>query len=126
MIKNKTILIIDDEKLITEIISQSLELSGYKSIVTNTGNEGLVLYNKYKDDISVVILDVILKDMSGCDIYKELINIDNNIKVLFTSGIMNKKKINRYLTRNDTAFIQKPFSIDELKSKIKKLTSETL
>ncbi len=119
--KNRTILIIDDDKIITEIVCKLLSDAGYNTLYSNKGEKGISIFKKKSEQIDAVILDFVLIDNNGIFIYNELIKLNKDIKVLFTSGGMNKKKLNKVLQYKNTNFIQKPFSLNELLEKIEQL-----
>jgi PAS domain S-box-containing protein len=116
---SETILLVDDEEMIIDIGKQLLDSLGYKVMVAGSGNEALQIYEKNKDHIDLVILDMIMPDMSGGDTYDKLKGISPSIKVLLASGYSINGQAQAILDRGCNAFLQKPFNLEELSKKIR-------
>jgi two-component system, cell cycle sensor histidine kinase and response regulator CckA len=118
---SETILLIDDEKIVVDVTSKLLLALGYTAIVTNNGRDALSLYENRRDEIALVILDMIMPEMGGEEIYKKLKTINPDVKVLFSSGYsMNSQSID-FAKQGCNAFIQKPFNIKNLSIKIREV-----
>jgi signal transduction histidine kinase/DNA-binding response OmpR family regulator len=114
-----TILLIDDEEGILEIGKSMLESLGYQVITTHNGEEALACYENLKDQINMVLLDMIMPGMSGGKVYDRLKVINPNIKVLLISGYSIEGEAREILSRGCNGFIQKPFKIKELSRRIR-------
>jgi len=113
-----TILLVDDEEMITDVGKQMLQKLGYDVIVARGGNEALSLYQKNQDKIDVVILDMIMPDIGGGETYNRLEEINPDIKVILSSGYSLNGKATEILERGCNGFIQKPFNMEGLSQKV--------
>ncbi|MEN6319050.1 MAG: PAS domain S-box protein [Syntrophaceae bacterium] len=116
---HETILIIDDEDIIIEVTRDILESLDYKILVAQSGREAIEIYTAHKDEIALVILDMIMPDMSGGETFDRLKKINPDIKVILSSGYSLKGQAIRIMEKGCYAFIQKPFSFTSLSQKIR-------
>ncbi|MBW2116758.1 MAG: PAS domain S-box protein [Deltaproteobacteria bacterium] len=116
-----TILLVDDEEMITDVGGQLLEKLGYRALTAKSGRETIPLYENNKADIDMVILDMIMPGMSGGETYDRLKEINPDIKVLLSSGYSINGQAKKILDRGCNAFIQKPFNLKELAKKVREV-----
>lgn len=117
-----TILVVDDEPLITEFIEDSLSSEGYYIQTALDGASALEIARKSFPDI--VLLDYHLPDMNGIDVLKKLREYDDGVQVLMLTGY-NDVRIAFEAMRNGAAdYILKPFEIDALKLTIAKIAEK--
>ena len=110
------VLIIDDEEDITDILDTVLKREGFSNIyIANNGTDGIELFKKVNPDI--VLLDIMLPDISGYDVFNEL-RKDSQIPILFISA--KTEEVDRLLGFAIGAddYIIKPFQIIELRARI--------
>ena len=119
-----TILIVDDEEIITEVGGQLLKRLGYLVMTAKSGQEALELYEGNMTDIDMVILDMIMPGMSGGETHDRLKEINPNIKILLSSGYSINGQAQEILDRGCNGFIQKPFNITELSKKVRNVLDE--
>ena len=91
---------------------------GYDVLIAHSGIEALEIYENNKDKIDLVILDMIMPDMSGGEVFDKLMELDPNVKMLLSSGYSIDGQATEILERGCDAFIQKPFDLDALSEKI--------
>ncbi|MBR6404079.1 MAG: response regulator transcription factor [Eubacterium sp.] len=108
------ILVIDDDKSITKIISKALECSGYGCTVASDGEEGKRLFNSGRWDL--VLLDVMLPKVSGYELLEYIKPTKTAIIVL--SGLDQLSTRIRILKMGADDYISKPFQLDELLARI--------
>ncbi len=121
---SETVLLVDDEVMIIDVAGQLLEKLGYKVYTAASGQEAIDIYKKQKDDIGIVILDVIMPGMDGGETYDRLKTINLDVKVLLASGYGINRQINDILERGCNGFIQKPFNMKQLSRKIREVLDE--
>ena len=114
-----TILLVDDEKMISDVGEKLLKRLGYQVITAKSGKEALDIYEKNMADIDLVLLDMIMPGLSGGDTYDRLKAINSDIKVLLSSGYSINSQARKILDRGCNGFIQKPFNIEELSQQIR-------
>ena len=104
-------MIIDDEEMILEIGTTLLEELGYTVLKARDGGEALTIFQKDRERIDLVVLDMIMPGMGGSEVFKKLKEINRDIKVLLSSGYSNDGEASELMSRGCDGFIQKPFSI---------------
>jgi PAS domain S-box-containing protein len=120
----ETVLIVDDEDIILEIGSRLLKSMGYKVLLASSGEEALEIYKETKDNIDIVVLDLIMPAMGGGEVYNRLIEINPKVKVLLSSGYSMDGKAKKILARGCNGFIPKPFNMRLLSQKIRQILSK--
>jgi len=113
-----TVLLVDDEDMIIDVGSEMIKSIGYEVLTAASGKEAVDIYKNNKDKIDMVILDMIMPDMGGGDTYDNLKEMDPKIKVLLSSGYSINGRAAEIIDRGCSGFIQKPFDLKGLSSKI--------
>lgn len=117
----ETILLIDDEDMIIDVGKQFLETLGYNVLIAKSGKEAIEIYKANKEQIDIVILDMIMPDMGGSETYDKLKKINVGIKVLLSSGYSVEGEATEILNRGCNGFIQKPFNMKQVSQSIRKI-----
>ncbi|WP_054030413.1 PAS domain S-box protein [Desulfatitalea tepidiphila] len=119
----RTLLMIDDDIMVIEPVSELLEQLGYNVLTALNGTDALKMYRENWKTIDLVILDLVLPDTKGGDLYEELRQINPLVKALISSG-MGASNIARALLESGCLdYIQKPYNIRLLATKIVKILS---
>jgi two-component system cell cycle sensor histidine kinase/response regulator CckA len=118
---SETILVVDDEPMILEVAVEVLRELGYTVFEAQGGRQAVELYNKERAAIDLVILDMIMPDMAGGEAYDKIKEINPEVKVLLSSGYSIDGEATEILERGCHGFIQKPFSMEELSTKIREI-----
>jgi two-component system cell cycle sensor histidine kinase/response regulator CckA len=113
-----TVLLIDDEQSVRKVAADILDKLHFETIATGTGEEALAIYREKRQEISLVILDVVMPGMGGSEVFKELRSLDPAVKVLVCSGYSIQGEADRLLGLEANGFIQKPFSLESLAASI--------
>ena len=116
---SETILLVDDEEITIEVGEEILVELGYRVITARNGMEALAAYKDNRDQIDMVILDMIMPDMGGGKTFDELRKINPDIKVLLSSGYSISGEASEILERGCNDFIQKPFNMKQLSEKMR-------
>jgi PAS domain S-box-containing protein len=111
---SETILLVEDCSPVAELETKFLENSGYNVVIATNGREALDIYRKRKEEISLVLLDLIMPEMSGRDCLMELVKIDPSVKVLIASGYAPEDELQSEISPIVKGFLHKPFAIAEL------------
>ncbi len=119
--KGGTILVIDDEPSILELFSGMLKSLGFQVLSSGIAHEALSVFNKNRDKIILVIVDMIMPDINGVEIIRIIREIKSDIKVLISSGYGKENIDDDILDEGNIDFIQKPFVMQSLSEKIKEL-----
>jgi len=115
---NECILLVDDDPSIRDIIAMMLETLGYRVIEAASSAEAIKLAEKHARELRLLITDVIMPEMNGRDLSMHLEPLYPNLKCLFMSGYTATVIAHHGVLNDNVLFIQKPFSLDELNSKI--------
>jgi len=118
-----TILVVDDEEFIRGILKNMLEKLGYSVILASNGRQALDIYTTQKDQIDLVILDLIMPVMNGRETYEQLLRMNKDIKILIASGHMSAGQTNFIRGNSRHAVLQKPFKMHDIASGVKSLLS---
>ena len=94
---------------------------GYDVITATNGKEGIDLYKERKDDIKAVILDMAMPIMSGKDAFIEMKKINNEVKVVLSSGFKQDERIQEVIDLGIKTFLQKPFTLAKLADALNKV-----
>ncbi len=113
---NKKIIIIEDEKSISDTLTLVLEDEGYDVTVYDKGKAGLKKYQEHH----LLVLDLMLPDMNGLDILQEIRKVDATFPILITSAKSTEDDIVKGLELGADDYVVKPFSIKELILRIKR------
>ncbi len=107
-----TVLVIDDEEDILRLTKDLLAPVGYNVLTAKDGREGIKIFEQKRDEISVVVLDMIMPGMSGKEVFQRLKEIDPKVKVILCSGYSEEgfDEIKELLKTGIVDFVQKPFS----------------
>ncbi len=114
-----TILLIDDEEVILDVGEKYLKVLGYKVFIAKSGAEAIEIFHKHHPSVDLVILDMIMPQMGGGEVYDRLKEIDPEAKVLLSSGYSIDGEASKILDRGCNGFIQKPFDIMQLSQHIR-------
>jgi len=117
----ETVLLVDDEDMIVDVGEEMLKEMGYKVLVARGGKEAVEVYAKRKEEIDLVILDMIMPDMGGGEAYDRMKEKNPKVRVILSSGYSIDGQATEILERGCDAFIQKPFNIKEMSGKIREI-----
>jgi len=118
---HERILLVDDETMVLKVGQKILERLGYQVITAQTGAEALKLFNQNKQNIDLVVLDLIMPDMSGAETFRQLQEAKPDVRVLLSSGYSADGQAAGILAQGCRGFIQKPFRVNEISQKIRKI-----
>jgi two-component system, cell cycle sensor histidine kinase and response regulator CckA len=122
--QGETILLVDDEPHLVDIVFRQLMSANYRVIKASNGKEALSHYEEHREQISLVILDLLMPEMSGKLCLEALRELNPNVRVLIASGALNSQ-IEVDLTEIDAKrFIAKPFDTPQLLEKIRQIIDE--
>lgn len=118
------ILVVDDEKILLELMKDILGSLGAKVIAVNNSLEAVGVYQN-TPGIDIVMLDVIMPGRNGVDIYADLLKINPAIKVIFMSGYNKDNEVLGLVEKNSNIdFISKPYSVVDCQQKISKMLAK--
>ena len=107
----KTILIVEDDPNISELVQMYLEKEGYNTRIASDGGQGLDLFRQLRPDL--VLLDIMLPGMDGLALL-EALRLQQNVPVMLMSALGNEQDRITGFTRGADDYLPKPFSLAEL------------
>ncbi len=113
-----TVLLVDDQEIVLQATAGMIAMLGYDVIPVNSGREAIRIYSEQKDRIDLVVLDLIMPEMNGREVFQRMKTIHPQVKVLLSSGYSLDTRIEDMLALGCMDFIQKPHSIESLSAKI--------
>ena len=114
-----TLLLVEDELAVLRLTRRMLENQGHTVLAAVTPGEALQIASYHRDEIRLLITDVVMPEMNGRDLSKKIQALCPKIKTLFMSGYTAAIMAQHGMTENGVNFIQKPFTITELSEKVK-------
>jgi two-component system cell cycle sensor histidine kinase/response regulator CckA len=115
------ILVVDDEEPLCNLLRDVLTRRGYRVLVARSGEEALELYQRWRDEVDLVILDMIMPGMSGQETFEAILALDPNARVLLSSGYTQEGAAGEVLRKGARGFLQKPYLITELANKVREV-----
>jgi two-component system response regulator ResD len=112
----KTILIVDDEEKIREVVVSYLQIEGYQTVEAGTGNQALEFVRR--GNINLIILDLMLPDMSGEDVCRAIRQFSPVPVIMLTAKVSEDNRVHG-LTLGADDYVVKPFSPRELTARVK-------
>ena len=110
----RTVLVIDDEEDVREILQMMLESTGLVVLTAADGPEGIELFRRQSSHIAAVLLDMTMPRMSGVEVLNELRVLDEDVPVLLCSGYGPQNTPGKLPLDQIAGFIAKPFEMDHL------------
>jgi two-component system, cell cycle sensor histidine kinase and response regulator CckA len=114
-----TILLVDDEPMITEVGKEMISMLGYDVITASSGMEALEIVGTQNKRIDLFIIDMIMPQMSGGELFDKLKCLDPDVKIMLSSGYSIDGEAREIINRGCKGFIPKPFTVSQLGEKIR-------
>jgi signal transduction histidine kinase/CheY-like chemotaxis protein len=113
------ILVCDDEQSVRNVLGLSLRRLGYEVELASSGSEAISKYIAAGSRYDLVILDMVMPELSGREVFFRLKEIDPGVRVLICSGFASEQAIQDILANGGKGLIQKPFDVESLAEKIR-------
>jgi DNA-binding NtrC family response regulator len=121
--EKRTVLIVDDEELVLDVEALMMEKMGFNTLKASSPEKAYQIYEIEKDNIDLVILDMLMPGDNGAEAYQKLKKINSGIRVLVSSGFWCDTHVKQILCDRPNSFIQKPFGFEELNEKVDSILS---
>ena len=108
------ILVVDDETAIREITKGTLETFGYRAVTASDGAEALAAYAEWRDEIAVVVLDMMMPIMDGPQTIRALERLDPAVRIVATSGLGAQERVREASRAGTARFLPKPYTAGQL------------
>ncbi len=117
----ETILLVEDEARVRKLIIDVLKGRGYHVLEATRGEEALRLARAYSGQIDLAVVDVVMPEMSGPDLIRQIAPLRPDMRVLYISGYTEEAIVHHGIPESGTAFLQKPFLPDALARKVREI-----
>lgn len=118
------VLLVDDEELITKIARATLEGSGYRVLTASNGAEALAIYKEKKEDIAVVITDMMMPVMDGATLSHALSDVNPAVAIISASGLLEINEEKQTRLPAVKAYLAKPFTAEKLVATLARVLEE--
>ena len=119
----ETILVVEDEELVRQMVREILVQYGYFVLEARSGGEAVDLCSRREGTIHLMLTDVVMPGMNGLELSKRLAPMQPGMKVLFMSGYTANAIAHQGILEAGIAFVQKPFSMESLAYKVREVLS---
>jgi len=117
----ETVLVAEDQESVRRLAQKILEASGYSVLLAKDGTEALRICEDYEGEIRLLLTDVVMRSMTGGELARVVARIRPETSILFMSGYTERGMDAQGLLHEETLFIQKPFSADDLRRKVREV-----
>ena len=118
---SETVLAVDADPMILDLVEETLTPLGYKVLSAASGEEALEMLSAQQEKIDLLLTDVVLPGIKGQDLARELLVSCPEVRILFMSGYLCPSMAHSASDHGFEAFIQKPFALNSLLRKMRKL-----
>ncbi|MCD4702418.1 MAG: response regulator, partial [Candidatus Aegiribacteria sp.] len=115
-----TVLMADDEETVRKIGKHMLERLGLNVILALDGREAVEIFRARHDEIDCVLLDLTMPDMDGEEAFQEMQKIQNDVRIIMSSGYSGQEISRRFEGKGLIGFIQKPYILNVFQEAIRK------
>jgi PAS domain S-box-containing protein len=110
----EVVLVVDDEDAIRQITRGTLETFGYKVLTASDGTEAVALYAEHRNEIAVVLTDMLMPFMDGPATIRALQKMNPDVKIIAASGLMAGHKPGEYSLEGVKIFLSKPYTAESV------------
>jgi len=121
---DESLLLIDDEPSILRVAERLLTRAGYTVVSAEGGRRGLELYRQRGSEFSLVILDMMMPELSGPEVYQALVELDPKVRVLLSSGYSRQGEAEALLEQGVAGFVQKPYAVATLSHAVRNVLDD--
>jgi two-component system cell cycle sensor histidine kinase/response regulator CckA len=115
----ETIMLVDDEDYIRELVGAILAIEGYQVLEADSGPKALAVSAGHEGPIHLLLTDVVMNPMSGGELVKQISPLRPDMKVLYISGYPDDAIVQFGVNQSQVAFLAKPFTPKVLVGKIR-------
>jgi len=116
---DETILVVEDEETVRKLAIRLLKSQGYRVLEASDGGKALLLCEKFKERIHLILTDVVMPGMSGRKLVERLKQIHPEMKALYMSGYTDNAIVHHGVLEKGINFMQKPFTLESLTRKVR-------
>jgi PAS domain S-box-containing protein len=120
----ETILLIEDERVLSEMVKEVLTGKGYRVVTAFDGEEGVQKYLRHREQIALVLSDMGLPKFGGDEVFRRIRAIDPKARVILASGMIEPEVMAEMLGGGIRLFIQKPYSAPDVLRAVRRTIDE--
>jgi CheY-like chemotaxis protein len=120
----ETILLVEDETRVRKLIVDVLSARGYRVLEATRGADAIRLCQTHGSQIDLAVVDVVMPEMSGPELVRQISPCEPQMRVLYISGYTEEAMVHHGIERSGAAFLQKPFMPDALARKVREVLDE--
>lgn len=115
----ETVLLVEDEASVRQLVGETLGAYGYRVLETGEPEQSLALAAAHEGPIHLLLTDIIMPQMDGLKLYRQLVLSHTGLKVLYMSGYTDNIIAYHHVLDEATAFLQKPFTLHSLLQRVR-------
>ena len=115
----ETILVVDDEAVLQEVIGDLLKVNGYTVLIAKDGAEALEIYQQRKSEIALVLTDLDMPILGGTELTKRLRVLDPSVKIVVSTGYLDESGKQQMIANGANDLVSKPFKAQEVLQSIR-------
>ncbi len=117
----ETVLVVEDDKNLRSLIAEALKQQGYRTLEAANGGEGLLVFDKNRQEIGLIVTDIVMPVMNGFELTDLIKPVSPQTKAIYISGYPENPALQKRNLNPDANFLQKPFSSEDLAIKVRKI-----
>ena len=112
--RGEMVLVVEDQPVVLDMLGKMLEDLGYRVLMTGSGMAALEVYERHRDEIAVVLTDMVMPGMSGVGLFRALRDQDPDVKVVVMTGYSLGQDEKELLSLGVARWVQKPITLGVL------------
>lgn len=122
--QGETVLLVEDEPSVLEVGKAMLEHLGYRILTATNGHEALDMYETYRDEIALVLMDLVMPEMDGIQLLSALKELNPSIKAVMMSGYPLGEETEQLMDQGISTWLQKPLKPAQLAQAVSQALQE--
>ncbi|HUZ16889.1 MAG TPA: response regulator, partial [Spirochaetia bacterium] len=118
---NGTLLVVDDEVQVREVVARALTRAGYRVLEASGGRDAINAYREHQSEISLVVLDMIMPEMDGHETLVRLRQLNPDVSALFLTGYTNDTRLRELAEKGLAQVLEKPVDLRALSERVQEL-----
>ena len=118
---NETVLVVEDDGSVREVAVNILRMQGYKVLEATGGEEALIICEKEKNPIHLILTDILMPHMTGPQLIRQLKQVRQDLKVLYMTGYTDESVVHQGILEKGVKLIHKPFTIKKMARKVREV-----
>jgi len=117
----ETVLVVEDDGSVREVAVNILRMQGYKVLEATGGEEALIICEKEKNPIHLILTDILMPHMTGPQLIRQLKQVRQDLKVLYMTGYTDESVVHQGILEKGVKLIHKPFTIKKMARKVREV-----